>query len=803
MATIPNPHVSLPADALNHSCDPASLAFNTTDDLPDLNNVIGQPRAIRALQLGSEVGGPGYNTFVLGIPGSGRTTLSREYLERKAAAEPIPDDWCYVNDFSNPLQPRAIRLPAGRGIQFSKDIRDLIQRCQTEFGRVFESEEYVRERDSLVSEVKTAQESEFSRLQQHVEKSSFLLVRTTFGFVLAPAVQGKPLKPEELENLSADQREKLSQLQAKLSEEVEKTLNRLKAMEITAAERISQLDERTVLFLLTPMIDALKVSYEGVSQVLAHLDILQKDIVANSLHFRRPEPDAAGDGTAILTRLDWMRRYVVNTLVDNSELKGAPVILENHPSYPNLLGRIEHEVVMGATRTDFTLIRPGALHRANGGYLVIPAHDLLINQYAWEGLKRVLRDSELRMVELAAQLGLVSTVTLEPEPIPLQVKVVMVGTPTHYYLLRAYDEDFAKLFKVRAEFAISMERTPDTEYEYGLFVKSVVDTYHLPAFDRTAVARIIEFSSRLAEDQSRLSTRFGKIADLVREAAYWAATQSLVDAAAVQKAIDENIYRGNLFEERLQEQITSGTFMIDTRGVAAGQINGLSVLSLGDYAFGRPSRITASAFPGKGGVVDIERQAQLGGPLHTKGVLILTGLLGSRYGRGRPLNLSANLTFEQSYDGVEGDSASAAEFITLISAIANLPLRQDLAMTGSINQHGQIQAIGGVNEKIEGFFAVCQSIGLTGDQGVIIPSSNVPHLLLRQDVIDAVRDGKFHIYPVQHVDEAIHLFTGLPAGVRQPDGSYPPDTFNYAVMAGLDDFTRAVQPTNEKKDNKD
>lgn len=805
----------LPVSALYKYCDPQSLKFNNTDDLPDLEVVIGQPRAIRALDLGSEVTGPGYNTFVLGLPGSGRTTLSREYLDRKAADLPAPQDWCYVNNFDNPRQPKALSLPAGQGQLFVKDISELISTCEREIARTFESKEYRQEHDRLVNELKKKQEAEFVRLQEHVEKFSFVIVRTTFGFVLVPAAEGKPLKPEDVEKLSIDQRAKLEQVQARLSQEVEKSIKFIRELEKQAAERLTELDERTVIFLLKPMLEAIKSNYADLPAVLDHLEAIKVDVITHANQFRLKESEEASQELAgILARKEWARRYEINLLVDNSQLKGAPVVIESHPSYPNLLGRIEHEVVMGGSRTDFTMIRAGALHRANGGYLVIPARDLLINAYAWEGLKRTLRDGEIRIIELSQQLGLLSTVTLEPEPVPLNLKVVLVGTPMLYYLLRAHDEDFAKLFKVRAEFATTMDRTPDTEHEYGLFVKSVVVDNKLPAFDRTAIARIIEFSSRLAEEQGKLSTRFGKIADLVREAAYWArktdsntiekeqAVKFMVTATSVQRAIDESIYRSNLVEERIQEMIEDETLLISVTGSATGQVNALSVALLGDYAFGRPTRLTAAAYPGKGGVVDIERQAKLGGPIHTKGILILSGLLGARYGQKRPLGISASLTFEQSYDEVEGDSASAAEFYALLSAISEIPLRQDRAITGSINQRGQIQAIGGVNEKIEGFFSTCKALGLTGQQGVIIPVGNVKHLMLNEEVLKAVKQDQFHIWAIQNFEQGVSLLTGYGVGDRQADGSYPEGSFNQAVMHRLSEFAQHMEPSTKEEEKK-
>ena len=784
----------LPASTLYLPCNPQTLGFKSTAELPDLQDVIGQPRAIRSLQLASEISGPGYNIFVMGLSGSGRTTLSREYLERLAAREAVPDDWCYVNNFDNPLQPRCLRLPPGKGIEFRKKVKELVNYCASEIPRRFESEEYIAERDQLMGKIKKEHDLRFARLQAFVEKHNFVIARTSSGFFLAPAVQGQPLKPEELEKLTPEQRDKLRSLETMLTAEVEKTLLEMRNLEKSAADQLQETNARTVTFLIGPLVEELKSAFTGHEAVKQYLEAIQADIIANTSLFVPSPESQSGD------RRNWMGRYDVNLLVDNSTCQGAPVIVENYPSYNNLLGRIDHEMILGASRTDFTMIRPGALHRANGGYLVLPARDVLINPYAWEGLKRVLRDQEIRIVELANQLGILSTTTLEPEPIPLRVKILLIGTPTLYYTLRAYEEDFTKLFKVRAEFATLMDRTPENEREYGLFVNSVLQEYHLPPFDKTAVARVVEYSSRMAEDQGKLSTRFGKIADLVREAAYWAGKKKhkIVTSADVQQAIDEAVYRSNLYEERIREVINKDTLMIDVSGTVYGQINALSVFMLGDYEFGRPTRVTAVAYPGKAGVVDIERQAKLGGALHTKGVLILNGYINRCYGQEQPLSLSASLTFEQTYDEVQGDSASAAELLALLSAVSHLPLRQDRAITGSINQLGQIQAIGGVNEKIEGFFAVCKAKKLTGEQGVVIPASNQRHLMLKHEVVEAVEAGRFHIWTIRTVEQAIPLLTGREAGLRQEDGKYPDGTFNHAVVQKLSDYAKALQVSGAK-----
>jgi lon-related putative ATP-dependent protease len=789
-----HPIDELDLEALHRACDPSSLGFKTTDELPALTEVIGQPRAFRALELGTEVLGPDFNIFVLGLPGSGKTTLIHQYLERKASAEPISDDWCYVNNFANPHEPKALRLPSGQAVELRKDIQSLLSVCKQEIIRVFESKEYSEELNRLKERQEKRTEKELKKLNQQAEKYNFLLARTPFGFMLVPAVDGKPLKPEDLEKLSKEQREKFEGIEGKLQDEVKASLATIRKGERETQEKIQELDARTALYAVGHLIDELKLKYESLDQVVAHLESVQEDMISNIDRLRSPEDDKKSPLTQ-LAAPDLLKRYEVNVIVDNSERDSAPVVVENHPSYQNLIGRVEHEVVMGASRTNFSMIQPGALHRANGGYLVLPARDVLLNNYAWEGLKRALREQAVRIINLGTQLGLLSTVSLEPEPIPLDVKVVLIGTPTLFYMLRAYDEDFAKLFKVKAEFATIMDRTQETEHEYALFVKAVVDANQLPAFDSTAVAEVIEYGSRLAEDKEKLSTRFGEIADLIRESAYWSKKleQDVVSGPAVGKAIKESIYRSNLIEERLQEMISDEMLLIDVTGKTVGQVNALSILQMGDYTFGRPTRVTATVHPGQDGVVDIEREAKLGGRIHTKGVLIISGYLGERYGQKQPLSLSAALTFEQSYEAIEGDSASAAELFTLLSAISEIPLRQDLAITGSVNQHGQIQAVGGINEKIEGFFKACKVKGISGSQGVIIPKGNVPHLMLDDEILQSVADDKFHIWSITNVDEGLMLLTGEEPGVLGEDGTYPEGSFNHKASERLAEFAEVVR----------
>ncbi|RLD07722.1 MAG: ATP-dependent protease [Chloroflexota bacterium] len=783
------PIKSLSSEQLCKRCSPESLNFKTTDEIQSLEKVIGQPRAFKALELGSDVTGKGFNIFVMGAPDSGRTTLSQQYLERKAASQPTPDDWCYVANFKDSRTPKSLRLPAGQSFKLKRNIEQLIKQCLTEIQKTFQGESYETGLHNLIEDLKEKQETIFNQLTQKVRDNDFLLSQTSTGFILLPAVDGKPLANEKLEELSSEQRQELENTQKELKKEVQKALVQINDLELEIEQKIEAFDNQTASFVIKPLVENLKKQYSEIEQVQAHLNAIEEDIINHFDKFQELEE------TDKPNFKDWFKRYEVNVIVDNSEQEGAPVILESYPSYHNLIGRLEHRLIMGASHTDFTLIRAGALHKANGGYLLIPARDMLINPYAWDSLKRTLRDAQIRILEIGSQAGTISTVSLEPEPIPLNIKIVLFGTPFLYEMMNSNDEDFAKLFKIRAKFATTIDRTPQNEYDYALYVKSAITKNNLPPFDNTAIAKLIEHSSRLARDQEKLSTQLGKITNVISEAAYWAKkeNQELVTAVSVKRAIQESIYRNNLEEEYSQEMIAQGTILINTEGTAVGEVNGLSVLSIGEYAFGNPSRVTAASYPGDDGIVNIEREADLSGPTHTKGVLILSGFLGQRYARKNPLSLTASLAFEQSYGGVDGDSASAAELYALLSSIGNIPLRQDRAITGSINQHGTIQAVGGINEKIEGFFQVCQEKGLTGTQGVIIPSSNVRHLMLNDAVVAAVEDEKFHIWPIATFDEGIPLLTDLEAGERDESGTYPDGTFNAKAQEMLIEFAKRVK----------
>lgn len=823
----------LPPDALSRRCDPDSFDFETTDDLPPLSDFIGQERAMRAVDFGAGIASHGFNVYAMGLPGSGKTSLTRKFLEQIAANEPTPDDWCYVNNFDDPHRPKTLRLPAGQGTALRDDMVELIDSCRRDIPKAFQSEEYEREKEQATKTFQEEQEKELEALRQRLAEDNFALLRVPGGLVLAPAVEGRPLKERDLEKLSDEEREKVQKLRNKLEKTVERGLRRLREMEDSMRKELKQLDEETTLRAIGHLVDDLREKNAETPQVVAYLDSVQADIVANTNDFKGEKESERPTvmGMPLPVPPASFARYEVNVLVDRGDTKGAPVIVESNPTYHNLIGRIEHHAFMGAVATDFTMIKAGALHRANGGYLVLPIREVLINYLAWDALKRSLKDRCIRIEELGAQLSLISTITLEPETVPLDVKIVLIGNPLLYYLLHYYDEDFQKLFKVKADFATLMDRNPETEKQYALFVHTISKENSLRPFDRSAVARLIEHSSRMVEHQDKLSTRFGEITDLLQEANFWAGRRlrdgfepaaeqvpadepgseaqpdsnagglDVVTARDIEQAINERIFRSNLIEERIQEVIAEGTLRIDTTDVVVGQANGLSFIGLGDYMFARPSRVTASTFIGKTGVVNIEREVELSGPIHSKGVLILGSYLGHKYAQKGPLTLSASLVFEQSYSGVEGDSASSTELYALLSSLSGYPIKQGIAVTGSVDQHGRVQPIGGVNQKIEGFFDVCQAKGLTGDQGVIIPTANLRHLMLRQDVIDAVADGKFHIWAVDTIDEGIALLTGLAPGEPDENGLYPEETVNRAVADRLAEMAEVLKE--EKEENEE
>ena len=791
----------LPSEALRRCCDAAGFSFESTAELPDLDGVIGQDRALEAIRFGIGIKRAGFNLFALGPSGVGKEHIVRRSLADQAVHEPVPDDWCYVNNFADSHKPDAIRLPPGRALPLRRDMEWLVDELKAAIPAAFESEEYRHRKEVVEEELKHRHESAFEALQHKAQAKNVGLIRTPVGLALAPLRGGEVIKPDEFEKLPEAEREAIKHEIEQLQGELEGLLRQVPLWEREQRERVRKLNREATSFAVRGLIAEVRERYRDLQAVLDYLDKVQADVIDNAYAILRiaagppaegapvpPGPPAGGE--AVL-----FRRYQVNVMVAHAPGEGAPVVFEDHPSFENLIGRVEYLSQFGTLITDFNLIKAGALHRANGGYLVLDARRLLLQPFAWEELKRALRSRLVRVQTLGQLTSLASTVSLEPEPIPLDVKLVLMGDRTLYYLLSRLDPDFPELFKVPADFD---ERTPlsdESRMLYARLIATMARSEGLRPLDREAVARVIERAARLAEDSERLTTRFEGIADLLREADFWAgeAGANRVTGAHVLRAIEARTRRSDRIRERIQEEIERGTILIDTEGAVVGQVNGLSVIQLDDFAFGRPSRITARVRLGRGQVVDIEREVALGGPLHSKGVLILSSYLAARYAPDKPLSLNASLVFEQSYSGVEGDSASSAELYALLSALAEAPIRQSLAVTGSVNQLGQVQAIGGVNEKIEGFFDICKAAGLADGQGVLIPAANVKHLMLRQDVVDAVAAGGFHIYPIETIDQGIEILSGIPAGAPDEKGVYPPDSINGRVEARLTAFAEAAR----------
>ncbi len=800
----------LPPEKLYRACDPAALGFKTTDDLADFDEILGQPRAVEAMRFGIDIRRQGYNIFVLGPQGAGRYTLIGEFLRRAAAAEKKPGDWCYIFNFTEPHRPKALRLPPGRALPFRDAMARLVDDLRSAIPAAFEAEEHQARRNLIENELKERHEQAFHAIRQDAQKKGLALGQSPTGFVFVPMKHGKAIPPDVFNALEHAEREAIAAHMREMEERLEGMLRQSQVWQKESIEKLRALNQQLAQRVVDHHIDPLKGEFGAFPDVIAYLDAVRDDLTKNVLRFLRAAAggergpagvSAPGTGESLGDEDPApFRRYQVNVIVHNGATPGAPVVYEDLPSVPSLIGRVEHAAQFGQLVTDFTFIKAGTLHKANGGYLIVDARKLLTQPFAYDELKRALQSRQIKIESLAQRMGYAPLSTLEPEPIPLETKVVLVGEAMLYYLLSAYDPEFAELFKVQAEMSDRIDNSPEAAQSYARLVAKLVRREKLRPFTAAAVARVLEHSARMVEDSNKLSARFAYILDWLREADYWAgeagATHDAaahVDAVHVQQAIDSRIRRADRVREAMQEQILRGHVLIDTAGAVAGQVNGLSVLQLGNFMFGKPSRITARVRMGRGEVVDIERRVELGGPLHTKGVLILAGYLGAKFAADRPLALSATLVFEQSYGGVDGDSASSAELYALLSALSEVPIKQGFAVTGSVNQFGQVQAIGGVNEKIEGFFDICAGRGFKGGEGVLIPASNVVNLMLRRDVIEAVRAGRFAVYPVETIDQGIEILTGVAAGAAGPDGAYPPGTVNARVAARLAAFANAAR----------
>jgi predicted ATP-dependent protease len=799
----------VPPERLRWFCDPAELPFETTERLRPQDGAIGQERGIAALEFALEMESPGFNLFIAGPSGTGRTTTARTYAERQAARRPVPDDWLYVYNFERPDHPLSLRLPAGAGARFRDDMAELVKSVREQARRTFESREYRNLREEIRRKLEEQRRHLIEGLSQRSKQRGFAVSFTPMGAVIVPLSDDRPMNTEEVECLPEEERERLRERGEEFSPVVGETLDQIRRLERETHEVIVEQDSRVARSAIAPLIRECQNKYREQSRIVEYLNWVQEDLIAHTEAIRvevgdeeeaceKPRQSSVSLETimAEFERESIWDRYAVNVLVENRpESAGAPVIFEPNPTYYNLLGRIEYRALFGAMVTDFRMIKAGALHRANGGFLLLNAIDVLSNPFAWDTLKRQLRTGHIRIENIGDQFTPAPMATLQPEPIPLKLKALLIGPPLYYYLLYFLDEDFPELFRVRADFDTEMARTAEHLARYAAFVHSQVQELGLLHFHRDAVAKVAEYGARLTEHQGKLSARPRQVSDLVAEASHWASIdrQPYVRARHVARAMSERIYRSNLIDEKIREMITEGTIFIDTTGAREGQVNGLSVLDVGDYRFGRPVRITAQTSLGAEGVINIERETRLSGRVHNKGFLILTSFLSTRYAQDKPLALAARIAFEQTYDEVEGDSASSAELYSLLSSLAGAPLRQDLAVTGSVNQLGQIQPVGGVNEKIEGFFEVCKARGLTGAQGVVIPAASVKNLMLREEVVDAVRQGQFHIWAVRTVDEGIEILTGAQAGERRADGNWEPDTVNARVDQRLRDYAQRLK----------
>lgn len=799
---------ALTAQQLRSFCEKAEFSFTNTDDIDDFEGFVGQDRAIDALSFAVEIDRPGYNMFLMGSTGLGKHTLLKRFLDDASSEQNAADDWCYVFNFDNPQKPKAINLPAGQGRQFRDDMRELVQDLLTAIPNAFESEQYYTRQQEVRDSLKEQTHAAFSSFEEEAKQHDVVFLASTSAkhgeeeLTFAPIKNGKKLSAEEYEKLSAKDKKKYEEVIAVLEERLNKLIRQRNQWQKEAREKISEINREVGMFAAAHLIDEVKIKYKEIKAITNYLIDVQEDVINGLYEFREHEHADVVDETG--EDYYGFEHYEVNLIVDNESNSGAPIIYEDNPMYQNLLGRVEYISQMGTQVTDYRFIKPGTLHKANGGYLIIDAHKLLTQPYSWEALKRVLVSKEIIIQSLGDAAGLVNTVSLEPESIPFDIKVVLVGSRALYYLLEEDDPEFSELFKVEVDFSESIESTKESLNQYAQVIATLIRKNKLAAFEQDAVKCVIEYGMRQVEDTSQLSTHMHSMVDLLIESDYWSRkshnSPSAVTRADVQLAIDKQIYRADRSRDRIYDEINKGTVLIDVSGEKTATVNGLFVIETGRLEFAQPARITANVRIGDGDIIDIEREVDLGGSLHSKGVLILSSYLGSHYATGKPLSLAASLVFEQSYASVDGDSATVGELCALVSAISKVPVKQSLAITGSADQHGNVQAIGGINEKIEGFFDICMQKGLTGEQGVILPATNVSHIILRDDVVDAIDKKQFFLYPVNTVDDAISLLTGLPAGERDAEGEFPEDTVNFKVEQRLLELAELKHEDHNKDD---
>ncbi len=775
----------------------------STEDLKPLESIIGQDRAVKALRFGLNIEEKGFNIFVSGLSGTGRTTSVKSFVNELAKQKPVPYDWCYVNNFKNSYQPKAIRLKAGNAKKFKQDMSKFIGQIRELLPKAFMSKDYAQKIENITKNTEQHKNRMISHLKEKAKNEGFVLKQTAFGLFILPVVDNKIMNEEEFMAMEKEDRDKIQQKRTQLSKELKNTMTEVKKLDKKVEEDIKKLNNDVAIYTIGELVDELKEKYSETDAVVTYIDEVKEDILDNLELFMDKDKKKQTQMAFPWMKEKPFRKYEVNVVVDNSDSEGAPVIIEHNPNYGNLFGKIERETQFGLLTTDFTMIRNGSLHSANGGFLILPVEGLLKNFLSYDSLKIALRDEKIEIEEAVERLSLITTKSLKPEPIKLDIKIILIGRPILYNLLFNYDQDFRKLFKIKADYDWSMDKKKKTINDYASFICTFRDKEKLKHLHASAIAKTIEYGSRLVSDQKKLSTKFSEIGDLLLEANHYAKSggSKYIEAKHITEAIEQKIYRSNLLEEKVHEMIQREVILIDIDKEEMGQVNGLSFINIGDYSFGRPSRVTATVGIGKEGIVDIERETKLGGPVHSKGVMILSGYMLKKYAQNKPFNLSARLVFEQSYGGVEGDSASGAELYAILSALSEVPIKQNIAVTGSINQNGQVQAIGGVNEKVEGFYHVCKAKGLNGEQGVIIPESNTDNLMLKQEVIDAVKEGKFHIWSVSDVEEAIEILTGRPAGEKKEDGTYPEDSINYLVNRKIKDYQASLKESEAKRDD--
>ena len=790
---------------LYHRCKSSDLPFKSTSDIAPLTETIGQKRALSSLDFGLGIDSHGFNIYILGESGTGKLTTIKKILHAKAKKEPVPTDWCYIYNFQNPDTPRALSLPPGTGLTFHKDMDEMIAALREEIPKIFTSKEYEKRRAEILENFQNKQKKYFSDLEVSAKEKDFTLRKSVSGLALVPVKEsGEPLSEEEYDNLDPNVKKKVAKIGRALQEKLDDVIRIAREEEKKIKNMMVQLERQATMSSVEHRINEIKNKHQGNDKVLSYLDEVKEDILENLADFKQQEEQAP--------QMPFMKppksepsfnKYAVNVFVNNRDSKGAPVVIENNPTYYNLFGRVEHKLQYGVAMTDFTMIKPGSLQLANGGYLVIDALELLKNIFSYDALKRTIKEKEIKNEDVWEQYRQITTATLRPQAIPFNVKIILTGNPRLYYMLYSLDEEYRELFKVKADYENRMARNTENMLKYSSFISTKCDELGLQPFKSDAVARVIEHSSRLAEHQNKLSAKFSEIADVLREADYWSRLNKNrnVTVSDVQKALDERTYRCNKVEKKILEATEEGTILIDTDGEVVGQINGLSVIDLGDYRFGIPSRITAKTYAGRAGIVNIERETKMSGKIHEKAILILTAYLGGKFAIKRTLSLTASLTFEQLYGGVEGDSATCAEVYALLSSLSGIPIKQSYAITGSMNQHGEVQPIGGVNEKIEGFYELCKLSGLNGQHGVIIPKRNLMHLMLKKEVVDSVAGGKFKIYSIDNIEDGIEILTGLKPGKIKPDRTYPKGTFNFLVAKKLEELSSVLKGDKAPENN--